>query len=86
MDIIKNNTKCYWEKLKEQNYIIVTKRTIVHPWLYVMVVTAVKYIPKSLWNINQACKDLQRNPICLTGYDHDFTLDEIKHGEKLNLR
>ena len=51
--------------------------------MYVMAVTSVKYIPKSLCNRNQARKDLQKYTICLTNYDHDFILDEIKRRDTI---
>ena len=33
---------------------------------------------KSVCTKNQACKAIQRIPICLTDSDHDFILDKIK--------
>ena len=44
----------------------------------VMEVTEVKQIPRIVSNRNQASKDLQRHPRCLTDSDNDFILDKIK--------
>ena len=59
--------------------IIVPTCTIVHPYIYVIVVTEVRQIPKNLCNRNQACKALQRLHICLTDSGNDFIIDEMKH-------
>ena len=44
----------------------------------VVKVTEVKIIPKSACNITQPGKAIQRNPIILTDFDHDYISDEIK--------
>ena len=54
-------------------------RTIVHTYLDVILVNQVKQITKSVWNINQEQKYLQRHPIRLTESDHDYILNKIKH-------
>ena len=78
---MKENTKWYWEQTQKQNNIIITKCTILHPCLDVLSVTHEKQIPKSVCNRNQARKDLQRQPICLTDSDHYFILGVIKRRE-----
>ena len=80
MSCMKYNTNRYWVKLQQQNNIIVTTHIIVHPCLYVMSVTELKQIPKSVWDINQARNTLQRHTIYITDYDCDYILDEIKCG------
>ena len=39
--------------------------------------------PKSVCNIKQACKDMQRNPIYLTDSYHDHIIDKIKHRDTI---
>ena len=39
---MQDNKRWYWEQTQQQNNIIVPKRTIEHPCLYVMAVTDVK--------------------------------------------
>ena len=46
----------------------------------------VHYINRSFYNKNQSRKDLKRNPIFLTEYDHDYILDEIGCMEKLSMK
>ena len=48
-------------------------------------VVAVKYVhdtPRSVFDINQSKKVLQRHPICLTDPDHDYIFEEIECIEK----
>ena len=42
-----------------------------------MVVKNVHDITREIWNRTQPHKDLHRHPICLTGYDNDYIIDEI---------
>ena len=44
MDCMQDYTNCYCEQIKQQNNIIVLKRIIVSPCLYVMSVTEKKYL------------------------------------------
>ena len=46
--------------------------------MYVISVTEVKQILKSVCNRHQSHKASQRHPICLPESDHDFILDETK--------
>ena len=50
---------------------------IVHPCLDVIVVKYVQDIPKSVCNINQERKDLQRRTIYITDLYHEHILDCI---------
>ena len=65
--------------------------TIVHPCMYLMEVTEVKYIPKSVYNKTHMLKSIQGHNICLTISDHDYILDgikrrgEIKYERNINL-
>ena len=49
----------------------------------VIAVTEVKQLLKSVCNTNQARKDIKRCTICLTDSDHDYVIDEIKHGDTI---
>ena len=57
--------------------------TIVNMCLHKMALTEAKQIHKNACNRNQARKALQRRYICLTHYDHDFILYEIKRQENI---
>ena len=48
-----------------------------------MTATEVKQIPKSVNNINQSQKDIQRSPICITNYDHYYIIDDTKQRDKI---
>ena len=72
---MQDNTKWYWEKSQQQNNIIVPTLTFIHPCLDVMEVTEVKQIPKSVCNVNQARRYLQRHRICITDSNNYFILD-----------
>ena len=56
---MKVNTKFYWGKTQQQNYIIVPTRTIVNLCMYVMTVTDMKQKHKSVFNRNQARKAIK---------------------------
>ena len=83
MNCMKDNTKWFWEQSKQQKYINVPTCTILHPCLDVMEVTEAKKNPKSVCNINQAHKALQRTTTCITDYDHNFFLDKINRRENI---
>ena len=73
MNCMQDNMKEYWGKLSQK--INVSTCTIVNPCLDVMTVTEVKQIPKGVFNINKARKNIQRRTICITYSDHDYILD-----------
>ena len=81
MNCIQDNTKCYWEKSPQQKNSIVPTCTITNPCFDVMTFTKVKKIPKSVCNKTQALKSIQRRPICLTAYYHDYIHNGIKRGD-----
>ena len=39
--------------------------------------------PRSLCNKKQACQDLQRQKICISDADHDYTLDKIEQHDHI---
>ena len=75
---IKENKKCYWEHIQQQQVIIVTTLTILQPCLDVVLVEYVHDIPRSICNRNQSKQDLQRHPICLNDSDHNYILEKIE--------
>ena len=79
------NTNFYWGKSPQQNNITVPTCTIVHPCLDITTVTKVK-IPKNVCDKNQACKAMQSCPICLTGSDYDYIIDEIKRRDAIEYK
>ena len=76
----------YWEGKNHQQLIVFTTHTIVHTCIDVFVVKDVHDITRSDFNINQTIKDLQRHLICLTDYDNDYILDEIRGREKIKYK
>ena len=82
----KENKKCYWEGENHKQLIVVTTHTIVHTCPDVFVVKYVNDIIISAFNINQTRKYLQRHLICLTDYDNDYILDEIRGRENIEYK
>ena len=82
LSCMKENTKWYWKK-KHDKPIIVTTHTILHLCLDVMVVKYFHYIPISVCNRNQAKQALQRHPICLNDYYHNYIIKEIGRRDKI---
>ena len=58
-------------------------RTILHPQLEFNAVTYFYIITTSLCTRTQAKKSISRQPICLTGYDCDYILEEIGRRDKI---
>ena len=56
--------------------------TILHPQLYITVITDIHEIPKSVCNRTQAKQSISRHHICLTDSNLDYILEEIDHQEK----
>ena len=77
MNCMQERKKWYRGQLPKQNNIIAPTCTIVHPYLDDMTVTEVKNT-KSVCNITQACRAIQRRHIYLMDSDHDYILYEIK--------
>ena len=65
---------------------IVPTRAIVHSCIDVVAVKYVRYIPRSVCNINRAKNDLQIHPIYLTDSDHDSIVEEIEHRESFSMK
>ena len=58
-------------------------RTILHPQLEGDEITDFHLIPTSICYITQAKKPISRQPICLTGADYDYILEEIGRRDKI---
>ena len=82
---MQENTNWYWKQQPLQNTIIVSTRTKLYPCLDVIIIRYVQDIPKNVGNIIQPKKAIQRHPICMTGADYDYILDEIDLREKFSL-
>ena len=64
-----------------QQNVIVPTLTTIHPLLGVFVITDVQDILKNVCNGIQA-----KHHICLTDYDYDYILDEIKRRGGLSFK
>ena len=74
---MQENINYYWYHKNQQQVIILTTRTSVHICIDVVTEKRVNDIPRSIFNRNQAKKDLQRHPFCLTDPENDYILEEI---------
>ena len=86
MYCMQDNIHWYWEQKSQHNNIIFTTLTIANPFLYIVTITKVTKIPKSVCNKNEARKDIQKTPICLTDSDRYFILNKINLETQLNIR
>ena len=85
LSCIQEKINWYWDHKNQQEVIIVPTQNFVHPCLDVV---AVKYdhdIPKGVFNRNNSKQALQKHPIYLTEYDHDYIFEEIEHRDKIEL-
>ena len=64
----------YWGQQLQYTIIVTTCKNL-HPCLDVVGITDVQETPKSVCNIIQAKKDIQRHHICLIDADYDYILD-----------
>ena len=72
---MKDKTNWYWYQQPQQHTIIFLTRTIIYPRLDAVLIINVQDITKSVCNVIQVKKSIQRHPICLTDADYDFILD-----------
>ena len=63
-------------KKNKQQLIIVPTSTVLHTYLYVVVVKDIQDIPRGFYNRNQAQQAWQIYPICLTDSACDYIIDE----------
>ena len=77
------DTNWYWNQQPKHHFITVTTRTILHPQLEVNAITDFHAIPTSVCSRTQKKKAISRQPICLTGADYDYILEEIGRREKI---
>ena len=82
---MQENTNWYWKQQPLRHTTIVPTRTILHPRLDIITIRYVQDTPKNVCNSIQAKKSVQRHPICMTGVDYRYILDEIERREKLSL-
>ena len=71
------DTNWYWNQQLKHHVIIVTTHTILNPQLEVNAVTYFNAIPTSVFTRKQAKKSISRKPICFTGSDYNYILEEI---------
>ena len=67
----------YWNQHPQHHVITVPTSKILHPRLEVKAVTDFHDIPKSVWNRTQEKLSISSHPICLTGSDYYYILEEI---------
>ena len=72
----------YWNQHPQQHVTTVPTRTIIHPRLEVITVTAFHAIPKSVCTRTQAKKVISRQPIDFTDSDYDYILEEVGRRDK----
>ena len=79
------DTNWYWNQQSRHHVITVPTHTILHPQLEGDAITDFHLIPTSICSRTQAKKSISRQPICLTGADYDYILEEIDRKSKLSL-
>ena len=72
---MQENNNWYWKQQSLQHNIIFTTRTIINPCVDVVIITDVQDIPKTVCNIIQLKKSMQRYPICMKDAYCDNILD-----------
>ena len=77
------DTNWYWNQQPNHHVITVPTRTIIHPQLEVDAITEFHAIPTSVCSRTKAKKSISRQPICLTGADYDYILEEIGSRDKI---
>ena len=77
------DTNWCWNQQPKYHVITVPTRTILHPQLEVDAITDSHEIPTSVCSRTQAIKAISRQPICLTGADYDYILEEIGRRDKI---
>ena len=80
---MKEDTNWYWNQQHKHRVIKVPTLTILYPRFEVNSVTDSHAIPKSVCNRTQEIKSIWRQPICLTGSDYDYILEEIGCPDKI---
>ena len=63
LSCMQENTNWYWRQKDQQQVIIFSTQTILHPCLYVVAVKYVHDIPKIIFNRNHRRQDLRKHPI-----------------------
>ena len=67
---MQENKNLYWEEKQHQQFIIVSKRTVLNPCLDFVAINDVHNIPVNVDDRNQTKQALQKYPIFLTDSDH----------------
>ena len=75
-------TDWYCKQQPLQQTIIVPTRTIINPFLDIIIIIYLQDIPKNLCSSNQAKKSIKRHPIIITDANYDYIWDEIERREK----
>ena len=71
------DTNWYWNHQPKHHVITAPTRTILRPQLEVNAMTDFHAVPTSVCSRTQAKKFISSQPICLTGADYDYILEEI---------
>ena len=77
------DTNWYWNHQPKHHVITVPTRTILPPQLEVNAITDFHAVPTSVCSRTQAKKSISSQPICLTGADYDYILEEIGRRDKI---
>ena len=77
------DTNWYWNKKPKHQVTTVPTRTILHPQLEVDAISAFHAIPTSICSRTEAKKFISRQPICLSGADYDYILEDIGRRGKI---
>ena len=77
------DTNWYWNQQPKHHVITLPTRTILHPQLEGDAITDFHLIHTSICSRTQAKKAISRQPICLTGADYDYILEEIYRQDKI---
>ena len=80
------DTNWYWNEQLKHHFIIVQKRTILHPQLEVNTVTDFHSISTSVCTRTQAENSISRQPIYLTDFDYDYILEVICRRDAIDFK
>ena len=77
------DTNWYWNQQTKHHVITVPTRTILHPQLEGDTITDFHLITTRICSRTQEKKAISRQPICLSGADYDYILEEIDQRDKI---
>ena len=83
---MQENTIWFWDKHPQHQVVTVSKCTIIHPRLVVIVITDIHDIFKSVSTRTQAKKSISIHPICLTDSYYNTYDKKLAMETKLSLK